>query len=47
MLRRKVLGHDDGATGLDDDFVARGYACTRHVASEHATHVVLKKVAHS
>ena len=45
MLRRKVLGHDDGATGLDDDFVARGYACTRHVASEHATHVVLKKVA--
>ncbi len=25
-LRRQVFGHDDGTTGLDDDFVARGFA---------------------
>ena len=24
-MRRAVFGHDDGSTGLDDDFVARGF----------------------
>jgi dihydrofolate reductase len=27
------------------DLRALGYVCTRHVASEHATHVVLEKAA--
>ena len=37
-FQKIVFGIDGGATGIDDD-----YSCVEHVASEKATHVVLRR----
>lgn len=43
-LQRALFGKDDGTTGVD--LRALGYECVEFVASEKATHIVLRRQGH-